>query len=467
MKDLSVLIVEDERDFRESLRMLVEREGHEAREADSLREARQQIEAHPPAVVLLDVGLPDGDGLSLLEDPGLPGSTEVVLVTGNVEFDTAVDALRAGVFDYLPKPIDRPRLKSILTNVARTRGLKREVSELRTELRSLGRFGPMVGRSRAMQRIYDLIDRVAPTESTVFVTGESGTGKELVAQAIHQLSRRRDKPFLTLNCGAISGTLIESELFGHEKGSFTGADRKRKGYFEQADGGTLFLDEITEMPIELQVKLLRVLESGVVTHVGATDPLRVDVRVLAASNRDPKEAVEDGHLREDLFYRLSVFPIRLPPLRERVGDIEELALFFLADINERNGRPIRFDEAALQRLARLPWPGNVRQLRNVVERASILADDSIGADLLPEPEGFTPDDGGGSLLQVAVGSSIESVERRLILATLEEVQGDKKRAAEILGVSLKTIYNRLNVYEAMGETRRTDRPRSPGSAHAS
>ncbi len=465
MKDLSVLIVEDEADFRDSLRMLVEREGHEAREAGSLREARQQIEAHPPAVVLLDVGLPDGDGLSLLEDSALPRSTEVVLVTGNVEFDTAVDALRAGAFDYLPKPIDRPRLKTILTNAARTRGLKREVSELRTELRNLGRFGPMVGRSRPMQRIYDLIDRVAPTESTVFVTGESGTGKELVAQAIHQLSRRRDKPFLTLNCGAISGTLIESELFGHEKGSFTGADRKRKGYFEQADGGTLFLDEITEMPIELQVKLLRVLESGVLTHVGATDPLQVDVRVLAASNRDPKEAVEEGRLREDLYYRLSVFPIGLPPLCERTGDIQELALFFLAEMNERNGRPIRFEEAALERLAQLRWPGNVRQLRNVVERASILADDVIGPDLLPEPEGITREQGHESLLQVAVGSSIEDVERRLILATLEEVQGDKKRAAEILGVSLKTIYNRLNVYDAMGESRRA-RPTSPGSAHA-
>jgi len=465
MKDLSVLIVEDEVDFRESLRMLVEREGHDAREAGSLLEAREQIEADPPAVVLLDVGLPDGDGLSLLDDPGLPSSTEVVLVTGNVEFDTAVDALRAGVFDYLPKPIDRPRLKSLLTNVARTRGLKREVSELRTELRSLGRFGPMVGRSRPMQRIYDLIDRVAPTESTVFITGESGTGKELVAQAVHQLSRRRGKPFLTLNCGAISAALIESELFGHEKGSFTGADRKRKGYFEQADGGTLFLDEITEMPIELQVKLLRVLESGVLTHVGATDPLRVDVRVLAASNRDPEQAVEQGQLREDLFYRLSVFPIGLPPLRERAGDVEELALFFLADMNERNGRTIRFDENALKRLAQLPWPGNVRQLRNVVERASILADDVIGPELLPEPETLAPDGGNGALLQVAIGSSIESVERRLILATLEEVRGDKKRAAEILGVSLKTIYNRLNVYEAMGERRRAGSG-SPGAVHA-
>jgi DNA-binding NtrC family response regulator len=309
----------------------------------------------------------------------------------------------------------------------------------------------MVGRSSQMQEVYDLIGRVAPTESTVFISGESGTGKELVAQTVHQLSQRVDKPFLTINCGAISASLIESELFGHEKGSFTGADRRRKGYFEEADGGTLFLDEITEMPIELQVKLLRVLETQMITRVGATSPMPVDVRVVTASNRDPREAVEEGRLREDLLYRLNVFPIELPPLRARDGDIEVLASYFLDEVNEREKTQKRFDEAALSRLRALDWPGNVRQLKNVVERAWILADDVIGAESLPLPEGAVANDESASVLQVSVGSSIESVEQRLILATLDQLEGDKKRAAETLGISLKTLYNRLNVYEAQSE----------------
>ena len=454
MTNLSVLIVEDEPQFRSSIAMLVEREGYEAHEAINLAEARKALEQKPPALVLLDLGLPDGDGLSLLEEESLSSSTEVVVMTGNVEFESALGALRAGVFGYLPKPVDRSRLRSILTHMARTLGLKRQVSELQTELRSLGRFGPMVGRSKPVEQVYDLIGRVAPTESTVFITGESGTGKELVAQTVHHLSRRKDKPFLTINCGAISATLIESELFGHEKGSFTGADRRHKGYFEEADGGTLFLDEITEMPIELQVKLLRVLETGAITRVGATAATPVDVRVVTASNQDPLKAVDAGNLREDLLYRLNVFPIHLPPLRERDRDIEVLAEHFLEAVNRRDASEIRFSDEALKRLRHLPWPGNVRQLRNIVERASILADDLIGVDLLPESDQPIPDDSKSAQIQISVGSSIESVERRLILATLDRLQGDKKRAAEILGISLKTLYNRLNVYQAQTSTRR-------------
>jgi DNA-binding NtrC family response regulator len=322
------------------------------------------------------------------------------------------------------------------------------VSDLRGELRELGRFGPMVGRSAAMQAVYDLIARVAPTQATVFITGESGTGKELVAQTIHRLSTRRGKPMVALNCGAISPTLIESELFGHERGSFTGADRRRAGYFEEAAGGTLFLDEISEMPIELQVKLLRVLETESVTRVGASEPIRVDVRVIAASNRDPRKAVEEGTLREDLLYRLNVFPIHLPPLRERTGDVELLADHFLEELNEREGTTKRFSAAAIDRLCALAWPGNVREIKNVVERAAILADTTIEPAALPEVQGGHAPQTTDATLQLRVGTSIAEVERRLILATLGQLEGDKKRAAEVLGISLKTLYNRLNVYAA-------------------
>jgi DNA-binding NtrC family response regulator len=447
----TALIVEDDADFRASVAALVSRRDFEVREAATLAEARRAIEEEAPDVVLLDLTLPDGDGLALLEEDPLTEHSEFVVMTGDGALETAVEAMRRGALDYLPKPLDRSRLETVLTNVSRTRGLKGEVSELRGELRSLGRFGPMVGRSKAMQEAYDLIAKVAPTESTVFVTGESGTGKELVAETVHRLSGRKDRPLLAVNCGAMSATLIESELFGHEKGSFTGADRRRRGFFEEADGGTLFLDEVTEMPIELQVKLLRVLETGAITRVGATSPTPVDVRIVTASNRDPEEAVGEGILREDLLYRLNVFPVHLPPLRERGDDVELLARYFLDGINEREGTSKRLSDDALRRLQDLEWPGNVRELKNVVERAAILADHVIGPDLLPEPDPARRPASSAAMLEVRVGSSIADAERRLILATLEQLDGDKKRAAELLGISLKTLYNRLNVYEARAE----------------
>jgi len=448
MGGIDVLVVEDDADFRASVAMLVKREGHETREAATLAAARAAIAARKPDVVLLDLGLPDGSGLDLLADGEATASSEIVVMTGDTAVESAVAALREGALDYLTKPVDRARLQTILTNVARTRGLKHEVTELRGELRNLGRFGPMVGRSKAMQAVYDLIARGAPTESTIFVTGESGTGKELVAETVHRLSRRKDGAFLTVNCGAMTETLIESELFGHEKGSFTGADRRRTGYFEEASGGTLFLDEITEMPVELQVKLLRVLETGTITRVGATSPTEVDVRVVTASNRDPKQAVKEGTLREDLLYRLNVFPVHLPPLRDREGDVELLAHFFLDRVNDREGSAKRFSDVAMRRLRQLRWPGNVRELRNAVERAALLADDEIAPEMLPDLDSAGGEGALGSTLHVRLGSSIDEVERRLILATLEELDGDKKRAASMLGISLKTLYNRLNVYEA-------------------
>jgi DNA-binding NtrC family response regulator len=307
----------------------------------------------------------------------------------------------------------------------------------------------MVGRSKPILEVYDLVARVAPTDATVLITGESGTGKELVAETLHRCSARKDAVLLPVNCGAVSPNLIESELFGHERGSFTGADRQRKGCFERATGGTLLLDEVTEMPIELQVKLLRVLETDTLVRVGGTEPVRVNVRVLAATNRDPAEAVKAGKLREDLYYRLNVFPIALPPLRERPGDIELLAEHFLAELNREGATSKTLSRAALERLRRNAWTGNVRELRNVVQRAYILADDEISAEVLPlSEETSRPSPENGQVLQIRVGTSIDRAEQRLILATLELTGGDKKKAAEMLNISLKTLYNRLNVYEA-------------------
>ncbi len=446
----SALVVDDDAGFRESLGLLVAREGYEVNAAGSLREARQRLAASYPDVVLVDLNLPDGDGMQLLRDEQISAHCEIVVITGNANVESVVEAMHEGALTYLTKPLDSARLKSILAAVSRTRGFKAEVRELREELRELGRFGNMVGRSPAMQHLYDLIARVAPTQATVLLSGESGTGKELAAQTIHRLSRRREGPFLAVNCGAVAKSLIESELFGHERGSFTGAETSRHGYFEKARGGTLFLDEVSEMPAELQVKLLRVLETGVILRVGASDAIPVDVRVIAATNRDPAKAVRDGLLREDLYHRLNVFPISLPPLRERAEDIELLADQFLAAANERDGTQKRWSPEARARLSDYPWPGNVRELKNSVERAAILADSAIGPDLLPGRSAAGPATApiDAPVLHVRVGSSIDSVERRLILATLKELGGDKRRAAEALGISLKTLYSRLALYQA-------------------
>jgi DNA-binding NtrC family response regulator len=318
---------------------------------------------------------------------------------------------------------------------------------------ALARFGRLVGRSAAMQRVYHELLRVASTDATVFLIGESGTGKEIAAEAIHALSGRRAKAFLPVNCGALSPGLVESELFGHERGSFTGADRRRVGLFERAEGGTLFLDEITEMPLELQVKLLRVLESGRLCRVGGDRVIDVDVRVIAATNRDPEEAVAQGCLRADLYYRLMVFPVALPPLRRRPDDIEAIADHYLERLNRGAGTDKSLSEAARAKLLHHAWPGNARELRNAIHRAFILGPEAITSESLPlRPLGRGGGDGAdGKTLGIEVGMTVAEAERRLLLATLERAGGNKKRAAEILGISVKTVYSRLSVYQA-GET---------------
>ncbi len=441
------LLVDDDVETLESLQELIGREGFTVATAASLQAAREQMVLQRPDVVLLDLVLPDGGGMDLFQDVESRATTEVVMITGHASIETSIEALRLGAADYLIKPVNIKQLKAILSRVARPTDLKKEISALRGELRSLGRFGRLLGSSTVMQRVYDQIQRVAPTVATVLITGESGTGKELVAQTLHDLSRRRKNPFIPVNCGAISPQLIESEVFGHEKGSFTGAVREHKGYFERANGGTLFLDEITEMPIELQVKLLRVLEEGTFMRIGSDREIEIDVRIIAATNRVPEEAVAEGKLREDLLYRLQVFPLHLPPLREREGDVKLIADQILKDLNQADNTAKYFLPEAQDVLMEWHWPGNVRELRNVIQRAFIMADDAINASCLPLETGKARTGARGPFLQVRVGSTVAEVERVLTLATLQQCGGVKEKAAQMLGVSLKTLYNRLREYD--------------------
>jgi two-component system, NtrC family, response regulator AtoC len=441
------LIVDDDVSTLASLSALIELENFTTSTASSLQEAREQMQRRRPDIVLLDLMLPDGGGMDLFQDVESRATTEIILMTGHASIESSVQALRLGASDYLIKPIHPKQLQNILSRVARPTDLKHEIAQLRSELRRVGRFGHLLGNSNAMQKIYDQISRVAPTAATVLIVGESGSGKELVAQTLHDLSRRRKETFLPVNCGAISPNLIESELFGHEKGSFTGAIREHKGYFERASGGTLFLDEITEMPMELQVKLLRVLETGVFTRVGSDREIEIDVRVLAATNRSPEEAVSSGKLREDLLYRLQVFPLYLPPLRERDDDVLQLAHHFLDLLNAQENTQKSLDPTALHLLRSYSWPGNVRELRNVMHRAYIMANECIDMHCFPEELGVVKPNIGPTF-KVHVGQTIAEIERQLILATLEEYGGNKEKSAATLGLSLKTLYNRLRQYQS-------------------
>jgi two-component system, NtrC family, response regulator AtoC len=438
------LIVDDDPDVVDWLQEVARMEGFTIARALSLREARIELGRQKPDVLLTDLRLPDGEGIELVRELEKPEATEVIVVTGHATVDSAVAALRAGASDYLVKPADLERVQAVLRHAKKTSALQQEIGVLRDELRRLGRFGRILGSSPRMQVLYDQLTRVAPTSATVMLIGDSGTGKELAAATIHELSRRRDAPFLPLNCGAVAPQLIESELFGHERGSFTGADRQHKGFFERANGGTIFLDEITEMPMELQVKLLRVLETGTVMRVGGTQPIASDVRIICATNRDPEKAIVDGKLREDLYHRLNVFPIRLPPLRERDTDLEQLAQYFLDELNRAEGTNKTFSRDAVVRLYQHPWPGNVRELKNYVQRNFIMADDVIECEVTTADP--VPKSDNGTTITIRVGTPLEEVERRVTMATLAYCGHVKRKAAEILGVSLKTLYNRLETY---------------------
>ena len=399
---MKTLIVEDDAETRRAIEKWVRDGRGEARSVGTAAEALRTVESYEPHVLLVDITLPDGDGLDVLRKAReARPDIDAVVLTGSSSLDHAIEALRAGATDYLLKPFRPGRLEAVFDRIAERRRLQGELDALRDELQETGRLGEMVGRSRSMQALFEVIRKISRSEAPILITGPSGSGKEVAARTIHKLSRRAGKAFVAFNCGAVSPTLIESELFGHEKGSFTGADRRRIGYFEEANGGTLFLDEITEMSAELQVRLLRVLEERTIRRVGGSEELRTDVRLLSATNRDPKAAVREGKLREDLYYRLNVFPLRLPALKERPDDIPLLVEHFRRqiEIDEKRGVD-RWDADALARLLRLDWPGNVRQLRNVVHRAHILAEGNavsaatlelvLGAGIEGASEGRTP-----------------------------------------------------------------------------
>ncbi len=453
-----VLVVDDDANTRDALLALAQAEGFTTAGAGSVQEARIQLGRQRPDVVLMDLRLPDGSGIDLFEELDDPASIETILITGHASIETAVEALRLGASDYLTKPVNVQRLKSALGRVPKSGELRAEIGQLRDELHRLGRFGRLVGRSAPMQVVYDKIARVAPTEATVLLLGESGTGKEIVARTIHDLSRRRKQAFLAINCGAISANLIENEVFGHERGSYTGADRQHKGYFEQADGGTLFLDEITEMPLELQVRLLRVLETGQLMRIGTARAIDTDVRIIAASNRDPREAVRGGKLREDLYHRLNVFPLEMAPLRDRSEDIEAIASYFLEEMNEACGTRKKFAPSALARMKQHPWPGNVRELKNYIHRVFIMAGEEGLEGPSPETEpmhirSIPQLHSNAPAITVPLGTPLSVAARELILSTLNHCGGERKRTAEMLGICTKTLYNRLREYGIREEHR--------------
>src|SRR5882672_1713487 len=442
-----VLIVEDDAAARVGLEQLIKSWGYIAESACDGEEALEKVTSFRPAIVITDMVMPRMDGLALLRAlPQQGADVTTLLLTAQGTVETAVEAMKEGAYDYLTKPVDIQRLKILLDKIVERLETMREVKALRRQLREHGTFGSLIGNSPEMRKIYQVVEQAAPTSASVLITGESGTGKELIAQTIHQLSPRAGFPFIAINCAAIPETLLESEIFGHEKGAFTGAADRRQGCFELADRGTLFLDEIGEMTPTTQVKLLRVLQERKFRRVGGRTEQSVDVRVLAATNIDPFEAVQKGTLREDLYYRLNVFAMRLPPLRERKDDLPLLVQSFINEFNGRNQRTIAgVDQQAMRMLEQYAWPGNVRELRNVIERATIIAPGPfIEPKHLPPVLADEPPPAHQPLVALSPGTTVEEAERRLIVMTLEHTRDNKTRAAEILGISLKTLHNKLN-----------------------
>jgi DNA-binding NtrC family response regulator len=455
---VKVLIVEDEPHALMGLAELISGWGYRTEIARDGIEGWEKAQVWNPAIVVTDLKMPRLDGIGLLtrlaaEDSGLDANLAVVVLTAMGSIDLAVDAMKLGAYDFLQKPVDSTRLRTILANATRQRETGIELEVARRRLRETGVLGSLVGKSRQMREIFGTIEQIAPSNVSVLITGESGTGKELVARTLHDLSPRKTRPFVAVNCAAIPETLIESEIFGHEKGAFTGAFERRAGCFELAHGGTLLLDELCEMPAGTQAKLLRVLEERKFRRLGARTEQEVDVRVLAATNRDPAQAIAQGSLRPDLFYRLNVFNIAMPPLREHIEDLPALAEAMLKEMNSKHGRRVSgVASSLLDRLLAFDWPGNARELRNVIERAVILCPDGAPLDAGHLPPGFAaaqtpaaqPLDAG--VVPVRVGSTVGEAERLLIERTLDATGHNKTRAAEILGVSLKTLHNKLKEY---------------------
>jgi DNA-binding NtrC family response regulator len=452
MSQEKVLIVEDEENERSGLAELLSGWGYTVDTASDGVEGLDKAVRWSPAIIVSDLKMPRMGGMELLEQLSEHHQTvAVVVVTAQGSIDSAVQAMRMGAYDYITKPIDANRLRTILQNATALLGTKVELEVTRRKLRDSGSLGSLVGSSKKMQEIFRLVEMVSPSTASVLITGASGTGKEMVARTIHELSTRRSKPFVPINCAAIPETLIESEIFGHEKGAFTGALERRTGCFELAEGGTLLLDEIGEMPVGTQAKLLRVLEDRKLRRLGSKVETSVDVRVLAATNKVPEEAVARGELRNDLYYRLNVFNIHMPALREHREDIPELVQALLSEMNSKHGRRVAaVSEAVLNQFHNYSWPGNVRELRNTLERAVIVCEGAV-IETKHLPPGFgqaplRPAANDPEAVRLGVGTTVEEAEKLLILKTLEATSNNKTRAAEILGISLKTLHNKLKEY---------------------
>ena len=439
-----VLIVDDEANARNALAELLDDAGYSVSTAADGRTALLQLEQVDPDVVLTDLKMPGMDGLSLIER-GRPMSphTTFIVMTAFATIDTAVKAIKLGAESYLTKPLELDAVMAIVDRALDRTRLSREAAQLRERFDDRFQLGNILGEHPSMQRLMKNIAQVARSRATVLIHGETGTGKELIAAAIHQNSKRKDKPFIKLNCASLSETLLESELFGHERGSFTGAVTRREGRFKQADGGTLFLDEVSEIPASVQIKLLRFLQERELERVGGNETLKVDVRVVAATNRNLKHRVDEGRFREDLYYRLKVVQLDVPPLRVRRSDIPLLAHAFLRKYAGENDRPVQgLSEEALQHLMIYPWPGNVRELENAIERAVVMCENElIQRDDLPTSA--HGDLQNGSVMALIPGITMSELERVAILRTLEAVDGSTARAAEILGISQRKIQYRV------------------------
>jgi two-component system, NtrC family, response regulator HydG len=444
-----VLIVDDEPAIREVLEMILQEWGYEVRLASDGAEAKQLVESYDPEIVISDVVMPQLSGLDLLRclKAGNP-TRPVILVTAHASIDLAVESMKQGAQDFITKPMDYPKLRAILKAAESDIQTRQTTRKLNSQLERGSGFGEFIGTSKVMREVYDLIVSLSSSDASALITGESGTGKELAAGTIHRLSKRADGPFIPVNSAAIPETLIESEVFGHEKGAFTGAVGTRPGCFELANGGTLFLDEIGEMPLQLQPKLLRVLEDGKVRRLGGKQEFDFDVRVIAATNQEPRQAIQDGRLREDLYYRLTVFTVHLPPLRDRKEDIPLLAQHFVAEFNKKHGANVEaLREDALEMLMAYSWPGNVREFRNVMERALILSKSEwIEIFHLP-PYLRNPGAESSTKIVLPLGITAAEAERELILKTLEKTGHNKAEAARQLGLDVKTIRNKLKTYK--------------------
>lgn len=431
-----ILLVDDDSDFTAATRSLLQAEEHDVQTVGSLAEATGVLDRESFDMLFVDLALPDGSGLELIQDEG----PKAVIITGHPSMESAIRAVRGRVVDYLVKPLDKSQLIRSIESVA-----AETVEHRRPATREAIQPANMIGESPAMKSLFKSIAEYGPTDVTVLITGESGTGKDLVAQALHN-TWNADAAFVPVNCGAIPRELVASELFGHEKGSFTGAAAKRIGVFERAKRGTVFLDEIGELPLDQQVTLLRVMETHTMLRVGGEKEIPMNARIIAATNKDLEKEVSEGNFREDLFFRLMVLPIHVPPLRERDGDVGLIANYYLQQYAREHGTPAEFSPGVLAKLERYHWPGNVRELKHTVLRAAILNRGKDRIDSLPENFDHPPkwsDDSNA----LRAGMSIREVEKTLIEKTLEHFDGNKKLTAEALGISLKTLYNRLCEYE--------------------